>query len=91
MTCLNANLTNNEGPAKHSETAKQDPAISENDGASSSSTNESANKKSSKSKVLLVSDSLLHKLDVKRFFVEGSETVKLAKSGDTVNGTSERP
>ena len=26
---------------------------------------------------------------MKRFFVKGSETVKLAKSGDTVNGTSE--
>ena len=48
-------------------------------------------KRAVKSKVLLVSDSLLHKLDVKRFFVKGSETVKLAKSGDTVNGTSERP
>ena len=90
VMCVNANLANSEGPAKHSDTAKRDPTRSENDGASSCSTNESENKKSSKSKVLLVSDSLLHKLDVKRFFVKGSETVKLAKSGDTVNGTSER-
>ena len=44
MTCVNANLANNEGPDKHSEMAKQDP---ENDGVSSSSTNESENKKSS--------------------------------------------
>ena len=62
VTCVN------EGPAKHLETAKHDPSISENDGASSSSMNESENTKSSKSKVLLVSDSLLHKFDVKQFF-----------------------
>ena len=89
VMCVTANLANNEGPAEHSDTAKQDPAGSENDGASSSSTNESESKKSSKSKVLLVSDSLPHKLEVKRLFVKGSETVKLGKSGDTVNGTSE--
>ena len=90
VTRVNANLANNEGPAKHSETATQDPAISENDRASSSSTNETENKKNSESKLLLVGDSLLHKLDVKRFFVKGSEKVRLAKSGDTVNGASER-
>ena len=90
VMCFNANLANNERPAEHSDMAKQYTARSENDGASSNSTNENENKKNSKSKVLLVSDSLLHKLDVKRFFVKGSETVKLAKSGNTVNGTSER-
>ena len=40
--------------------------------------------------VLLVSDSLLHKLDVKRFFVKGRKTVKLCKSGDTAKGVGTR-
>ena len=40
--------------------------------------------------VLLVSDSLLHKLDVKRFFVKGLKTVKLCKSGDTAKGVGTR-
>ena len=40
--------------------------------------------------VLLVSDSLLHKLDVKRFFVKGRKTVKLCKSGDTAKGAGTR-
>ena len=39
--------------------------------------------KAKQGNILLVSDSLLHKLDVKRFFVKGQKTVKLSRSGDT--------
>ena len=37
-----------------------------------------------------MSDSLLHKLDVKCFFVKGQKTVKLSDSGDTANGVGHR-
>ena len=47
-------------------------------------------KKGTDGVVLLVSDSLLHKLDVKRFFVKGRKTVKLCKSGDTAKGVGTR-
>ena len=51
---------------------------------------ETAVPKAKQGHILLVSDSLLHKLDIKRFFVKGQKTVKLSKSGDTAKGVSHR-
>ena len=76
VTYVNPDLANNEGPAKHSKTAKQDPAILENDGASSSSTNESENKKSNESKVLL-----LHKLGRETIFCQRIRNSKACRVG----------
>ena len=46
--------------------------------------------KAKQGNILLVSGSLLHKLDIKRFFVKVQKTVKLSKSGDTAKGVGHR-
>ena len=46
--------------------------------------------KAKQGNILLVSNSLLHELDVKRFFVKKQKTEKLSRSGDTAKNVGHR-
>ena len=59
---------------KNAEQADESTSIKEKPGISKTTSNDKV--------VLLVSDSLLHKLDPRKFYIKGTRTVRLAKSGD---------
>ena len=60
--------------AKSAEQGDESTSIKEKPGTSKITNNDKV--------VLLVSDSLLHKLDPRKFYIKGARTVRLAKSGE---------
>ena len=64
--------------------------ISDDDSGKKKEKFETVVPKAKQGNILLASDSLSHKLDIKRFFVKGQKTVKLPKSGDTAKGVGHR-
>ena len=67
---------------KNAEQADESTSIKEKPGVSKTTSNDKV--------VLLVSDSLLHKLDPRKFYVKGTRTVRLAKSGDKAVNVGKR-